>query len=151
MRRTSAFVAVLAFAASMLLTSCATTTQLYAWGQRSKTGVNVCSSYEASVYEYYKTRTPEAAARLAATYEYMIEHPGGVRKVVPPGICAEYGFFLLQEDTLDALCAADAKKQGVAPSRDGYYRKGLDMLALEMQLYPESRVLVESILKQAKK
>lgn len=149
MKRSVTFALVLAFAVCMF-SSCATSTQLYAWGQRDKTGLGLCSSYEAAVYDYYKTRTSEAAVKLAATYEYMIAHPGGVRKVVPPGICAEYGFFLLQNDTLDALCAADAGRKEPAPSRESCYRKGLAMLEMEMELYPESRVLIEPLLKQAK-
>lgn len=148
MNRKLTIVVALAFVTA-LFSSCATTTQLYAWGKSGKTGIGACSSYEAAVYGYYKTRTPEAAVQLAEAYDYMIAHPGGVRNVVPPGICAEYGFFLLQDDTLDALCAA-AGKRGASPSRDSYYQKGLDMLEMEMKLYPESRVLVESVLKQAK-
>ena len=30
------------------------------------------------------------------TYEDIIKESKGTRKVVPPGICAEYGYFLIQ-------------------------------------------------------
>ena len=143
-------IACVVLAVACTICSCSPSTQLYSWGKRGKTGFNTCSSYEACVYEFYKTRTPESAVRLAETYEYMIAHPGGVRKVVPPGICAEYGFFLMQNETLDALCAEDAKKK-VVSSRAGYYQRGLELLEMEIRLYPESAVLIEPILKQTQR
>lgn len=151
MKRFLTIGAVCSLVACMACSCASQSPQLYAWGKRSQTGVNVCSSYENDVYSYYKTRTPEAARRLADTYDYMIAHAGGTRKVVPPGICAEYGFFLLQEETLDALCAEEARTKGrTVLTREEYYQKGLAMLEMEMKLYPQSRVLIEPILQQAK-
>lgn len=107
------------FLTILLLTSCATTTSLYSWG-----------NYEDASYNYYKKQTPEAAEALLKSYQNIINKQKGSRKVVPPGIYAEYGFMLIQTGKRD---------------------EGIINLKKEIELYPESKVFIERIINQAEK
>ena len=78
---------------AVAFSSCKTpATALYRWG-----------GYEDSYYNYYKKQSSESCARLYISYTNMIESPGGTRGVVPPGICAEYGYMLLSPETPSIL------------------------------------------------
>ena len=68
-------------AAGFLLGSCGTT-QLYSWGGN----YNNSTRYEQSIYNFYERQSPESVCELVCLYAEMIEKPGGVREVVPPGI-----------------------------------------------------------------
>ncbi|MCK9344174.1 MAG: DUF4810 domain-containing protein [Massilibacteroides sp.] len=103
----------------LILTSCGTVQPLYDW-----------KAYENVSYLYYKQQTPEAEAKLVKNFESMIAKPGGSTHKVPPGIYAEYGYYLLNHNQKE---------------------KGLKMMAVEIDLYPESKSFVERIIKQAKK
>ena len=87
---------MLIVATIMLLSSCATT-NMYYWGATS----NGASKYESLAYNNYDRQTPESICDLIVLYEDMVNNPGGSRNVVPPGICAEYGYLLLQEHTVE--------------------------------------------------
>lgn len=100
----------------MMLASCTTTTTLYNW-----------NDYVNSSYQYYKQQTPESTARLMKTYEAMINKPNGSRKTIAPGICAEYGYFLIQ---------------------NGKKEEGVTMLKKEKELYPESTQFMDRLIKQ---
>ena len=107
----------LAGAVLLILSSCTTTTTtLYSW-----------NDYTNSSYQYYKQQTPESTARLMKTYEAMIKKPNGSRKTIPPGICAEYGYFLIQNGKKD---------------------EGVAMFKREKELYPESSVFMDRLIKQ---
>ncbi len=97
-----------------MLTSCMTSTSLYDW-----------KNYETTSYLYYKKQTPEATEQLMKTYEAMINKPNGSRKTIAPGICAEYGYFLLQ---------------------NGKKAEGVAMLKKERELYPESKVFMDRLI-----
>ena len=60
----------------------------------------------------------------------MIEKQKGLRKTVPPGLNAEYGFL---------LCKLGKKEEGIK------------YLKAEMALYPESATYVSRIIKQLEK
>lgn len=100
---------------TLALTSCGTTA-LYNWNK-----------YEDASYLYYKQQTPESTEALLKAYEKMMERPIGSRKVVPPGVYAEYGYLLVK-----------AGKQS----------EGLEFLNKEVQTYPEAKVFIERIIKQ---
>lgn len=100
----------------LALASCTTTTTLYSW-----------NDYVDSSYQYYKQQTPESTARLMKTYEAMIKKPNGSRKTIAPGICSEYGYFLIQNGKKD---------------------EGVAMLKKEKELYPESTVFMDRLIKQ---
>lgn len=135
-----------------VLSSCTITKPLYNWG-----------GYEERYYEYYKTQTPESYARLYEQYAYLVDNPGGTRGVIPPGICAEYGYLLLAPETATILKDYYSNPDNLSPKTrkamkdvnieeafaPGELRsKGLKMLQMEIQLYPESTVFLEPIIKK---
>jgi hypothetical protein len=102
-----------------LLASCSTKKPLYSWGK-----------YETTSYDYLKNSDEKSTQELIETYQRIIEKQKGTRKVVPPGIYADYGFILLQ---------ANKTEEGKA------------MLLKEIALYPESKVFIDRILKMTEK
>jgi hypothetical protein len=132
--------------------SCTTTKPLYNWGK-----------YEESYYKYYKTQTPESYAQLYEQYANLVANPGGTRAVIPPGICAEFGYLLLAPETAIILkeyysnpshLSTKVRKamsvigldETFAP--EGMRSKGLEMLQKEIELYPESAAFLEPIIKK---
>ena len=90
---------------------------LYTWGK-----------YQDASHKYVKNNTEKDADALIKTYQYIIDHPkNGKRQVAPPGICADYGFLLVQK---------------------GRVEEGLKLMRMEIALYPESAVFVEAIIKK---
>lgn len=104
---------------TVLLSSCGTTKTLYSW-----------YDYDDAVHTFTKERTPKSEEHLIKVYERLINTPSGTRKMVQPGICAEYGFLLLKQN----------KKE-----------EGLKLLKKEIELYPESKVFITRIIKQFEK
>jgi hypothetical protein len=100
-------------AITLSLTSCAPK-MLYSWG-----------NYDDTSYTYLKNSDEKSVDRLTKTYQHIIENPNGTRKVVPPGVYADYGFILLQ---------ANKTEEGKA------------MLEKEIALYPESKVFIDRVL-----
>ena len=100
----------------LLFASCtATKKPLYSWGK-----------YEATSYNYLKNNNEKSTQELIETYQKIIEKQKGSRGVVPPGIYADYGFILLQENKT---------------------QEGKALLLKEIALYPESKVFIDRILK----
>lgn len=102
----------------MLTMSCAAT-QLYSW-----------YDYQDDYYHYLKNADEDSQKELAKTYEEIINKQREIRGVVPPGIYADYGWLLLEQNKVE---------------------EGKAMLAKEVELYPESAVFVGSILKRFEK
>lgn len=106
--------------ALIFLASCGTTStqqkRLYSWGD-----------YRVTSYDYYKSLTPEASAKLKATLERMINQPGGLRQTVPPGTYAEYGYLLGME---------------------GKHEEAIKMFEREMALYSESAPFMRHMIKR---
>jgi len=86
--------------------------------------------YQEDYYHYLKNADKESLDELLKTYQKIVEKQKETRGVVPPGIYADYGYLLLQ-----AGKNAEAK----------------EMLAKEIELYPESEVFVSTILKRVEK
>lgn len=82
--------------------------------------------YENASYNYLKNSDEESTQKLIESYQEIIEKQKGSRGVVPPGIYADYGFVLLQKNKTE---------------------EGKAMLKKEIELYPESKVFIERILK----
>jgi hypothetical protein len=82
--------------------------------------------YDQTSYNYLKNADEKSTLQLIETYQKIIEKQRGSRQVVPPGVYADYGFILLQ---------ANKTEQGKA------------MLLKEVELYPESKVFIDRILK----
>ncbi len=132
--------------ALILLTSCGT--QLYYWGSNKLSGV---SEYEDLTYKNYDKRTPESICALLCLYEDMITNPGGLRNVPPPGICAEFGYLLLQPDTEEIFAGHATKSQKETFSdlnTSSFKALGIQMLEKEIELYPESAVFIGPLVKK---
>ena len=67
----------------MALASCQTQKSLYSWYDS-----------EDATYMYTTRGTEETLTKAMAQYEKVIAKQKGVRKVVPPGVNAEYGLLL---------------------------------------------------------
>lgn len=83
-------------------------------------------NYDDASYGYLKKNDDKSTKALMDTYQKIIDKQKGSRNTVPPGIYADYGFLLLQSNRT---------------------AEGKNMLAKEIELYPESKPFVERILK----
>ena len=93
------------------LTSCSSSKTLYSWYDS-----------EDATYQYTKRSTEESLTQAMKQYEKVINKQKGVRGVIPPGVCAEYGFLL---------------------SKNGKTEEGLKFLKEEIRLYPESEIFMQ--------
>ena len=96
--------------------SCTTQTPLYNW-----------KGYDNAVYSYTKHSSEKSVEELMDVYTKLIENSGGSRKTPPPGVCADYGYLLIQ---------------------GGKIQEGKELLVKETVLYPESKLFVDRILKR---
>lgn len=133
----------------VLLSSCGTTA-LYYWGGGEK---REATTYEKLSYNDYKTQTPDAVCKLICAYEDIVSHPGGTRRVPPPGICAEYGYLLLQPATAQVFLenATSSQKRVFDKTEDftaTFSERGKEMLQKEMEYYPESRQFIEPLIRK---
>jgi hypothetical protein len=83
------------------------------------------AGYEDISYKFLKNRTEEETENLISCYKDVINEANGTRNVPPPGICADYGFLLLQQDKIN---------------------EGINYLNLEKSYYPESSNLIDKII-----
>jgi len=111
--------ALLLSTAVLLLCSCGGKKQLYSWGD-----------YEKTSYNYLKNADEESTEKLVADFQEIINKQKGTRNMVPPGICADYGYLLIQQ---------------------GKVNEGKEMLKKEIALYPESKVFIDRIIKMTEK
>lgn len=142
MRRT-----ILLFLSVFALSSCGVPA-LYYWGGTQ----NGATTYENLAYKDYKTQTPDVICKLICTYEKIVTTPTGTRQVPPPGICAEYGYLLLQPETAQIFLTTATSQQKSAFKGNDYeslfLERGKEMLQKELEYYPESRVFVEPLIKK---
>lgn len=103
----------------MAMTSCQTEQSLYSW-----------YGSEDATYTYTKRGTEETLTNAMAQYEKVVNNQKGLRKVVPPGVNAEYGYLLYK---------AGKKKEGLA------------LLRAEIKAYPESEKFISRIINQLEK
>lgn len=101
------------------LASCQTQQSLYSWYDS-----------ENATYVYTKRTTDETLEKAMAQYKKVIAKQNGVRKTVPPGVNAEYGYL---------LCKAGRKEEGIA------------LLQAEIKAYPESEKFISRIINQLQK
>lgn len=100
----------------MLVTSCSTVKPLYKW-----------DGYDDAVYLYIDKKSEVSIEKLIKVYEKLINEPSGMRNTPPPGVCADYGYLLVQK---------------------GEKEKGKELLIKETMLYPESKPFIDRILKR---
>lgn len=101
------------------ITSCTTNQTLYSW-----------YGYEDATYQYSKKSTEELQVKVLEQYQKITDNQKGLRKVVPPGMYAEYGYLLY---------------------KTGKTEEGLSFLKKEIELYPESDTYISRIIKQLEK
>ena len=135
---------------ALLLCSCGPSrSSLYYWGGTDSSSVTV---YEKMFYNNYKKQTDESICRLLCTYEDMIKNAGGLRQVPPPGICAEYGYMLINPDSAVAFAkAATPSQRKIIVASDyaaEFGQRGMEMLQREMELYPESVPFIMPLVKK---
>ena len=141
---------ILIAAAVLALTSCGSTSNsLYYWGG---TRGNV-TDYEQMAYRSYDKQTPQSICNLIAVYETMVSNPGGTRMVPPPGICAEYGYILMREGSVEAFSQYATAAQRKLFSSDDYSalfaERGREMMRKELEYYPESEKFLRPLLEKA--
>ena len=103
----------------LALSSCQTQQSLYSWYDS-----------EDATYTYTKRGTEESLTEAMAQYELVVKKQNGLRKVVPPGVNAEYGYLLYKA---------------------GKKEEGLTLLRAEIKAYPESEKFISRIIKQLEK
>lgn len=86
--------------------------------------------YETVSYNYLKNSDEKATQDLIDNYKGIIEKQTGSRNVVPPGVYADYAFILLQA---------------------GKTSEGKALMLKEVELYPESKIFIDRILKMLDK
>ena len=99
-----------------LMVSCVPQKTLYNWGK-----------YQEAGYQYIKKNTDQDLEKLLQAYQYVIDNQKTGRMTVPPGIYADYGFFLVKQ---------------------GKVEEGLKLMKMEVALYPESAVFMNRIIKR---
>lgn len=134
------------------MVSCGSSVQpMYYWGAKS----NDATAYENCTYYYYKQQTPQALCNMICMFEDMVKHPGGTRKVVPPGVCAEYAYILALPESADAFAQNATAKQKQIFERSDYgiffASYSQELFNKELQLYPESAKFIAPIIKKLKK
>jgi hypothetical protein len=146
MKKTILLIAV----GGLLLVSCGSQ-RLYYWGSSSMFDKGT-TRYENLAYRNYDQQSPESLCELICLYEDMVTNPGGTRGVVPPGICAEYGYLLLQPSTAEVFEQHATRNQRRHFSATSYgtlfASRGEEMLKKEMELYPESAAFIAPLLKK---
>ena len=136
---------IITFSLVVILSSCGTTTMYY-WGGSSFS--DNMTKYEKVTYDYYKYRSPESICEMIETYHDIIVKCKDNEKMIPPGICAELGYILLNPENatyFDEYATRSQKKmmEGII-----FYEYGKELLEKEIELYPESRQFIEPILKR---
>jgi len=116
MKTTLLFAAVMV---SLCFASCTPSTNLYSWYK-----------YEDVAYKYQKRATDEYQVKLLEQYAKMEAKQKDIRRIVPPGFKAEYGFLLYKA---------------------GKKEEGIQKLKEEIALYPESEKYIGRIVKQLEK
>jgi hypothetical protein len=84
------------------------------------------AKYDAVSYNYLKNSDEKSTQALIDNYQKIIAKQTGTRNVPPPGVYADYGYVLLQ---------------------GGKTAEGKALLLKEIELYPESKIFIDRILK----
>ena len=133
---------------SFVLISCGMTTSLYYWGVEQYGA----TAYENLAYQKYDKQTPESICKLICTYEDIVSNPGGIRKMPPPGICAEYGYMLLIPENAaifaEYATAMQRRKFASGEYASVFPEKGKEMLQKEIELYPESAKFIAPLIER---
>ena len=136
---------VISLFATLMFSSCSTTSMYY-WGPVSFS--DNTTSYEKSTYNYFKYHSPESICSMIETYrDIMIECEANER-MIPPGVCADFGYILLNPENATYFNEYATKSQKKMMEGIIFYEYGKELLEKEIELYPESRQFIEPILKR---
>lgn len=121
---------------------------LYYWGGQ---GLNA-TRYEELSYKSAGTQTQKSLCKLICVYEKMVSNPGGLRKMPPPGICAEYGYLLLKPETAEAFInTATPEQKRIFDRQDfpEFFKEyGEKLMTQEFIYYPESEKFLRPLLER---
>ena len=130
------------------LTSCGLTSSLYYWGGSQ----NGATTYENLAYKNYDKQTPESICKLICMYEDIVTHPGGIRNMPPPGICAEYGYMLLIPENAEIFAkhATSTQKRTFVSTEYATFlpQEGKELKLKEIELYPESAKFIAPLIER---
>ncbi len=93
----------------------------------SKTSLYSWYGLENNFYQYIKKQDDSSYEKLIESIDMILCEQKGIRNVAPPGVYAERGYILIKQ---------------------GKIEDGLTYLKKEIEVYPESEVLISRIIKQ---
>ncbi|MDR1973691.1 MAG: DUF4810 domain-containing protein [Bacteroidales bacterium] len=85
--------------------------------------------YDNMSYKFLKNQDDKTIEDFMKCYQQIINKQKGARNIVPPGVYADYGFFLYQK---------------------GENKEAIEMLNKEISFYPESKPFIGRIIKMIK-
>ena len=134
----------LLLAVGLLLSACGPTAQvLYNWGGEYD-GV---TEYERLAYRSSAKQSPESMCAMLVMYENLVNHPGGLRQIPPPGICAEYAWLLAQPETAATFAehASSRQKAALGFATAAFLDRSRELFEMEMRYYPESITFIKPL------
>lgn len=130
--------------AVVMFSSCSTSKTIYYWGPESE---NI-TKYEKVTYDYYKYQSPQSVCNLISTYQDIILNCKANEKMIPPGVCAEFGYILLNPVNEEYFNEYASKSQKRLMAGIVFMEYGKEMIEKEVTLYPEARKFLEPIIKR---
>ncbi len=130
----------------ILMFSSCSTTSMYYWGPVSFS--DNTTGYEKSTYNYYKYQSPESICNMIETYRDIMIKCEANERMIPPGICADFGYILLNPENATYFDEYATKSQKRLMEGIIFSEYGKELLEKEIELYPESRQFIEPILKR---
>lgn len=130
----------------MLMFSSCSTTSMYYWGPVSFSD-NI-TGYEKAAYDYYKYQSPESICEMIEVYQDIIIKCKDNEKMIPPGICADFGYILLNPENAAHFNEYATRSQKKLMEGIVFSEYGKELLEKEIALYPESQQFLEPILKR---
>lgn len=118
--------------------------RLYDWGDANYYN----NKYNNSTYNYTRIKNPESFCEMMAQYQILVSEPGGIKQLPPPGVCAEFGYLLLKPESREMFQNYATEEQKKILTRTDFAEYGKELLTKEMECYPESRKLLERIVKR---
>lgn len=137
---------IISLFAILMFSSCVTTNTMYYWGEVSS--YDKISKYEKAAYDYYKYQSPESICEMIEVYQDIIIKCKDNEKMIPPGICADFGYVLLNPENAVRFNEYASKYQKKLMDGIVFSEYGKELLEKEIALYPESRQFLEPILKR---
>lgn len=130
----------------ILMFSSCSTTSMYYWGPVSFS--DNTTGYEKSTYNYYKYQSPESICNMIETYRDIMIKCEANERMIPPGVCADFGYILLNPENATYFDEYATKSQKRLMEGIIFSEYGKELLEKEIELYPESRQFIEPILKR---